>query len=87
MTSNSRAEGRFSKLDFIYIAKDDEYLCPAGERLRWHQTTNADACPSAMPDREVIAHPLLEFTAARPGDLGRVTRSPSPIERPAHGPS
>ena len=25
MTSNSRAEGRFSKLDFIYIAKDDEY--------------------------------------------------------------
>jgi transposase len=40
MTSNSRAEGRFSKLDFIYIAKDDEYLCPAGERLRWHQTTN-----------------------------------------------
>jgi len=33
MTSNSRAEGRFSKLDFIYIARDDEYLCPAGERL------------------------------------------------------
>jgi transposase len=38
MTSNSKAEGRFSKLDFIYIAKDDEYLCPAGERLRRHQT-------------------------------------------------
>ena len=32
MTSNARAEGRFSKLDFVYIAKDDEYLCPAGER-------------------------------------------------------
>jgi len=32
MTSNARAEGRFSKLDFIYIAKDDEYQCPAGER-------------------------------------------------------
>jgi hypothetical protein len=39
MTSNSKAEGRFSTLDFIYIAKDDEYLCPAGERLRKHQTT------------------------------------------------
>jgi len=39
MTSNSKAEGRFSKLDFIYISKDDEYLCPAGERLRKHQTT------------------------------------------------
>jgi transposase len=32
MTSNARAEGRFSKLDFVYIARDDEYLCPAGER-------------------------------------------------------
>jgi len=42
MTSNSRAEGRFSKLDFIYIAKDDEYLCPAGERLRRHQTRFED---------------------------------------------
>ena len=34
-----KAEGRFSKLDFIYIARDDEYQCPAGERLRRHQTS------------------------------------------------
>jgi transposase len=39
MTSNSKAEGRFSKLDFVYIAKDDEYRCPAGQRLVRHQTT------------------------------------------------
>jgi transposase len=32
LTSNARAEGRFSKLDFIYIARDDQYQCPAGER-------------------------------------------------------
>ena len=32
MTSNAKAEGRFSKNDFIYIAKDDEYQCPAKER-------------------------------------------------------
>jgi len=32
MTSNAKAEGRFSKNDFIFIAKDDEYQCPAGER-------------------------------------------------------
>ena len=32
MTSNAKAEGRFSKNDFIYIAKDDQYQCPAGER-------------------------------------------------------
>jgi hypothetical protein len=39
MTSNSKAEGRYSKADFIYVARDDEYQCPAGERLRWRQTT------------------------------------------------
>jgi len=31
-TSNAKAEGRFDKADFIYIQKDDEYLCPAGQR-------------------------------------------------------
>jgi hypothetical protein len=39
MTSNSAAAGRFSKADFIYIPRDDEYQCPAGERLHWRQTT------------------------------------------------
>ena len=32
MTSNAKAEGRFDKADFIYIARDDEYQCPAGQR-------------------------------------------------------
>ena len=32
-TSNSKAQGRYSKLDFTYIAQDNEYLCPAGQRL------------------------------------------------------
>jgi hypothetical protein len=40
MTSNSAAEGRYSKADFIYIHSDDEYQCPAGQRLRWRQTTD-----------------------------------------------
>jgi len=31
-TSNAKAEGRFDKGDFIYIARDDEYQCPAGQR-------------------------------------------------------
>jgi transposase len=38
MTSNARAEGRFSKLDFVYLAKDDEYRCPAGERAIYRFT-------------------------------------------------
>ena len=32
MTSNAKAEGRFGKNDFIYLAKEDQYQCPAGER-------------------------------------------------------
>ena len=31
-TSNAKAEGRFDKADFVYIARDDEYECPAGQR-------------------------------------------------------
>jgi transposase len=31
-TPNAKAEGRFDKADFIYIARDDEYQCPAGQR-------------------------------------------------------
>ena len=38
-TSGSQAEGRFGKRDFHYVAKDDEYRCPAGERLIWRMST------------------------------------------------
>ena len=39
MTSNAKAEGRFDKSDFIYVAKADEYQCPAGERAIYRFTT------------------------------------------------
>ena len=32
LTSNNKAAGLFDKRDFIYIAKADEYRCPAGQR-------------------------------------------------------
>jgi transposase len=32
LTSGAKAEGRFGKQDFVYVAEDDEYRCPAGER-------------------------------------------------------
>jgi transposase len=38
MTSHSKAEGRFGKQDFRYIAEQDVYICPAGERLSYHYT-------------------------------------------------
>jgi hypothetical protein len=34
-TSSAKAEGRFGKQDFVYVAADDVYLCPAGERLTY----------------------------------------------------
>jgi hypothetical protein len=39
MTSNAKAEGRFGKQDFRYVAEVDVYICPAGERLTYHYTT------------------------------------------------
>jgi transposase len=58
MTSNAKAEKRFDKADFIYIARDDEYQCPAGERavyrftreenglqIRRYWTSSCPSCP------------------------------------------
>jgi len=55
LTSNSKAEGRFDKRDFVYIAKSDEYRCPAGQRAIKRFTTiergmtlhkySSSACP------------------------------------------
>ena len=42
LTSGSKAEGRFGKQDFVYITADDEYRCPAGQRLIRHYTTVED---------------------------------------------
>jgi hypothetical protein len=38
MTSGINARGRFGKQDFRYVADDDVYICPAGERLAYHYT-------------------------------------------------
>ena len=39
ITSNSKAEGRFGKQDFRYVAEEDVYVCPAGERLAYSYMT------------------------------------------------
>ncbi len=38
LSSGIKAKGRFGKQDFVYLAADDAYLCPAGERLIYHYT-------------------------------------------------
>ena len=61
-TSANKMKGRFVKPDFRYVAQDDVYICPAGEKLL-HRFTNeehglilrrywANACPTcAIKDR------------------------------------
>ena len=36
MTSGAKSEGRFGKQDFVYLADEDVYRCPAGERLKFY---------------------------------------------------
>ena len=42
LTSNARAEGRYDRRDFVYDAKTDTYVCPAGERLTYRMTTEEE---------------------------------------------
>jgi transposase len=41
-TSGSKAAGRFGKQDFVYVAADDVYRCPAGERLTYRYANVED---------------------------------------------
>jgi len=60
-TSHNKAKGQFDRSEFHYIAEDDEYQCPAGERLIYRFTREekgkairrywSSACP-ACPIRE-----------------------------------
>jgi hypothetical protein len=38
LTSGSKAQGRYGKQDFRYVAAEDVYLCPAGARLTYRYT-------------------------------------------------
>jgi hypothetical protein len=38
-TSGKRSKGQYTRADFIYDAKEDEYVCPARERLTYRFTT------------------------------------------------
>jgi transposase len=38
LTSGAKSDGRFGKQDFAYLADEDVYRCPAGERLSYRYT-------------------------------------------------
>ena len=73
LTSNSRAEGRFDKRDFVYDATRNEYRCPAGERAIWRMTTVERGLtlhrywPSACPKCPLKSQ-------CTPSDYRRITR-------------
>ena len=39
MTSGAKSAGRFGKQDFVYLADEDVYRCPAGEKLPYRMTS------------------------------------------------
>jgi transposase len=39
MTSGAKSEGRFGKQDFVYLADENVYRCPAGEKLKYRYTS------------------------------------------------
>ena len=42
MTSGAKSAGRFGKQDFVYLADEDVYRCPAGEKLPYRMTSEQD---------------------------------------------
>jgi hypothetical protein len=42
MTSGAKHDGRFGKQDFVYLASEDVYRCPAGEKLTYRYTSEED---------------------------------------------
>ncbi|MGY3371993.1 hypothetical protein ACVWZL_009118 [Bradyrhizobium sp. GM2.4] len=42
LTSGAKAAGRFGKQDFVYVAREDIYRCPTGERLTYRFTGQED---------------------------------------------
>jgi hypothetical protein len=73
LTSNSKADGRFDKRDFIYDVHRDEYRCPAGQIAIYRYTSEERGktlhryWPSACPRCPIK-------TKCTPGDYRRISR-------------
>lgn len=51
LTSGAKAEGRFGKQDFVYVADEDVYLCPAGGAIDPpHDMRGKGAGPASLLD-------------------------------------
>jgi transposase len=73
MTSNAKADGRFGKQDFRYVADRDLYICPAGESLT-HRFTSEE---HGLVLRRYWTNACQSCTLKRsctPGQQRRITR-------------
>ena len=70
LTSNSKAEGRFDKRDFVYNDVRDEYKCPAGKKAIWRMST---------VEKGMVQHRY--WSSACPRCPMKVQCTPSPYRR------
>src|SRR5215470_1537388 len=72
LTSGAKSDGRFGKQDFVYLADEDAYRCPAGERLPYRYTNEEDgkmlrrywttACPNCSLKSQCTTGPQRRIT-------------------------
>ena len=69
MTSGAKAEGRFGKQDFVYMAEEDVYRCPAGEKLDLPLSATSENGSDAAPllDRRLPSCPIKQQLHHRQG--------------------
>ncbi len=72
-TSNKRTKGYYSKDDFLYREQNDEYECPAGERLVKHSETTQNGLTIHKYWTNVCGSCALKAQCT-PGDERRVSR-------------
>jgi len=83
-TSDAKSEGRFGKQDFRYLAEEDIYICPAGEKLAHHFTNEenglvlrrywTNACRTCALKAQCTKGPQRRITRGRPSTLSMPCR-------------
>jgi transposase len=84
LTSGNKVKGRFVKADFRYLADEDVYICPAGERLKYYYTNEEKGCgcgatgpTPAEPAPSSSAAPRAFSDASRDGNTSMFWRPSS----------
>jgi Transposase DDE domain len=77
MTSGAKAEGRFGKQDFVYLAEEDVYRCPAGEDAPvLDQCVPSLSAQGEMHERPGAAYHPLGARAGSRGGAGAARQEP-----------